>query len=139
MSQIDGRFEPSGHSWRIALDILIRPPEEPTRWQQARAIVDTGANRTALSGALAARLRLPKRGKRSVIGARGENMHALFDFEVGFVISTDHATEFRFLDGIVQGMDWGGHPECEVLLGMDILIRCDLFLRRDRSFTLVVS
>ena len=108
-------------------------------WQQARVVVDTGAKRTALTVALAARLKLPQRGKRLVRGARGENMHALFDFEIGFLIKEDAGARPLFLDGLIQGMEWAGHPEFEVLLGMDVLSRCDLSLRRDQSFSLVVS
>ncbi len=91
-----------------------------------------------MTATLAAGLGLPKRGKRVVIGARGENMHALLDFDIGFLIARD-PTELRFLDGIIQGMDWGGHPEFDVLLGMDVLSQCELSSRRDRSFTLVVG
>jgi len=138
MLRIDGRFEANNPSWRIVVDVLIRPPERPTRLEQARAVVDTGANRTALSGSLADRLALPSRGKRNVLGARGMNMHNLFAFEVGFVIATAERPRFEFLDGLVQGMDWGGHPEFDVLLGMDLLCRCELTTRSDRSFSLIL-
>lgn len=108
------------------------------RLEPARAVVDTGANSTVLSRPLVNRLALPSRGKRNVHGAGGLNMHELFDFEIGFVVPYTGGTRFEFIDGLVQGMGWIGHPEFDVLLGMDVLSRCELTTRPDRTFSLLL-
>ncbi|QMW22728.1 pepsin/retropepsin-like aspartic protease family protein [Sandaracinobacteroides saxicola] len=145
MPRIEGALQPARGSFRILLPIAVASlpadGESPAmlQFQTSTGLLDTGALRSGLSRSLAAALKLPSRGKIVVNNASGSAPHRLFNFRLGFRLdSADDARLPWFLDDIVQGMDWADHPEFGVLIGMDIISRCDLHIRRTGSFTLTL-
>jgi hypothetical protein len=133
---------------RLVLPIAILPSLAAANSNEiviVEGLIDTGATGTGLRPDIAERLALKARGRRRVLTANGDMLVAEYRLRIGFFPG-----QFEGPAGMPQAsfptvLDFGIlahalHPmfSYELLIGMDVLSRCDLTLRRDRSVELVL-
>lgn len=133
------RWRHSGQ--RLILPIAVLPSLVAPNSQQMEvvdALIDTGATGTGLRPDVAERLSVPGRGKRRVMTANGDIMVPEFRVRLGFypgqfdgepradATSLPHVLDFGILAHALRE-----HFSYPMLIGMDVISRCDLTLRRD--------
>jgi hypothetical protein len=99
-----------------------------------RAWIDTGASVTLVDNAQIRRLCLPDRGVCNVRGFDG-NLHAspetkvYLNYDISFAVMDPTGKQEVVVSSALQavGADLG-HPDFDVLLGLDILKQCTLFM-----------
>ena len=106
-----------------------------------RALVDTGATGTAVTGRVVSSAQLKPISKRKVLGVSGAMISNVYQFRLGFVLqnqSPDGSAEtgISFVGGMLQGTELAGEHDFDVLLGMDVLRHCQLTLLPSRQFTI---
>ena len=131
---------------RLVLPIAILPSLAATNSSEiviVEGLIDTGATGTGLRSDVAERLALKGRGRRRVLTANGDILVAEYRMRMGFFpgyfdgpaeapqASFPTVLDFGILAHALQPMF-----SYAVLIGMDVLSRCDLTLRRDRKITL---
>ena len=105
------------------------------------ALIDTGATGTGLRPDVARALNIPGRGKRLVATANGEMLVAEFRIRLGFYYGGFEGEAVAEGSPFVLGFGLLAHALRDhfaypMLIGMDVLSRCDLHLRPDRSVSL---
>ena len=114
--------------------VLILPPYPVTDLSgvEARALLDTGSSVCGVTATVAKALNLARLGKRPLTSAQGEGQVERLAFRIGF--QPDHAPAeptFPFVFEEVIGIELTNAFEFDALIGMDILGKCDLKMRRD--------
>jgi gag-polyprotein putative aspartyl protease len=107
-------------------------------FHEFRALVDTGASRTAISQNVINRVGLASRGQIQVGNVKRTELHDTFIFHVGIWPDNElgePSAPFGIGDPIM-GIDGGDSRYYDVLLGMDILTRGSLHLKHDATFEL---
>lgn len=122
------------HEWRradrrILLNVVLLRPDPPTdiTFVPVSALLDTGATASGISRTLAERLQLPSIGKQPIGTAGGTIMAERYLFRIGI----PQAQQFPFIFDDITGFEVGGSGNFQVLLGMDVLSRCDFTMTRD--------
>jgi len=144
MAKIHWRHE----GQRLVLPIAILPSLAAANSSEivlVQGLIDTGATGTGLRPDVAERLGIPGRGRRRVLTANGDILVAEYRMRMGFFPGTFDAFPEPPQASFPTVLDFGilAHAlqpmfSYEVLIGMDVLGRCDLTLRRDRTAELVL-
>jgi Aspartyl protease len=118
---------------RILLPVLIIAPRPSTDLAgiSVIALLDTGSTTTGLTGRIAEKLDLARRGKRPIGSIQGEGQAERFVFRVGLHIPGDEPA-FPFVFNDIEGFELKPSMMFDALIGMDILHQCDLHVGRDR-------
>ena len=107
-------------------------------FHEFRALIDTGASRTAISQNVIDRVGLISRGKIQVGNVKRTELHRTFFFHVG--VWPDRNDGFpSSIYGVgneIMGIDGGDSRYYDVLLGMDIITQGSFRLESDGSFEL---
>lgn len=123
---------------RYLLPVAIFRPGQPTDLTSitATALLDTGATVIGIGPRIIAELGLESYGKNRLRPATDEAFVDYFVFRVG-LFSTEQVVEIPsgadalpYIVDEVSGFSWGRHADFDVILGMDILSRCDVNLDR---------
>jgi hypothetical protein len=138
------RWLHSGH--RLILPVAVLPSaaaENPQAIEVIDALIDTGATGTGLRPDVAAALNVPGRGKRRVVTANGDMLVPEYRVRIGFYCGnfegqpspsgSPYVLEFGLLVHALRD-----RFAYSMLIGMDVLSRCDLHLKPDRSAVLVL-
>lgn len=107
------------------------------------ALIDTGAQRTCIGKSVVTHARLLRRGKRQVQNVSAEAFHNSYIVQLGiWCVQINLAGEdigqslYRFADE-VEVIDIADRDRFVVILGMDILERCDFHLEHTGAFRLI--
>lgn len=122
---------------QIIVKVAILPPAldpEPWRLATAPGLIDTGASVSGVSASIARELRLPRRGKEVITTPGGDYAARLFQFRVGIYLDDERSSP-HVLDKEFVGIECAPGRDFEVLIGMDLLGRGDLQIRRDGTGT----
>ena len=143
MAELRWRHEGS----RLVVPIAILPSavaDNASQIEIVEALIDTGATGTGLRPDVAERLSLKGRGRRRVLTANGDMLVPEYRIRIGFFPgdfpSIPEASRAEFpvvLDFGILAYALRPMFTYPVLLGMDVLQRCDLHLKRDKSALLV--
>jgi hypothetical protein len=116
----------------IPVSILAPAPASDLTSVPAQALVGTGSTTSGITRRIADRLGLVGRGKRPLSSAQGEGQVERYLFRVGITPTAENgAPNFPYVFDEVIGFELTNSFQFGALLGMDILSRCDLELRRD--------
>ena len=131
MSHYEWRRE----SNRVLLGVLVFGPGDALDLTSvsATALLDTGATTSGISLAIARELALPTMDKRPVQTANGLLITRRFLSRLGL---PQHASPAPFVFDDTLGFELKDDISWPVLIGMDILSRCDFTMRRDGRCTL---
>lgn len=99
-----------------------------------RGLIDTGAGRTCITRSTARAIGLRPRGKMKLGSVFSIEHHNTFRFVLGAIYDDNGDRGYWWFDEVV-GLDFRDNDDFQVLIGMDILSRGDLLLRRDGTFT----
>ena len=111
------------HSYHTGVD---QSPDD-TDFTGFRALVDTGAQSTCLTQAVAAAAGLKPIGKVPIQGVGGLHYHNNYLFHIGFVLADQgrngavEGGRLFLLDTPIQGAEFASGGGFDVLLGMDII------------------
>lgn len=100
------------------------------------ALVDTGATVSGIGPQLVDRLRLRSYGKNLIGSVRDEAFADYYLFRIGLfsdeqlVRRQNEPGDLPFIFDEIDGFSWPRPERFEVLLGMDVLSRCDVHLDR---------
>ncbi len=121
---------------RVLLDLIVLRPAPATDLTSspARALLDTGANVSGVSGLIAKKLDLPARGKLPIQTAGGLIQATRYLFRFGF----EQDGSFPYIVDDLLGFELINSDVFDVVLGMDVLRRCDLMLKRDGTARLTL-
>lgn len=95
---------------------------------RARALIDTGATLSGVSRSIIAELDLPRRGKIALESVRGSIVARIFQYRLGFFRTAAELPLVLEQDFI--GFEISPGSGVDVLIGMDVLSRCDLGIKR---------
>ena len=116
-----------------------------TQIEIVEGLIDTGATGTGLRTDVAERLALLGRGRRRILTANGDILVPEYRLRIGLFPGTFEGPAMAPSNAFPTVLDFGilAHAlrpifPYAVLLGMDVLHRCDLFLLRDRTARLVL-
>ncbi len=101
--------------------------------RQVRGLIDTGAESTCIGIHLARERGLQPHGKRLVQGVSGEANRPLHIVNIGFLSETGAP---YFLPEPLEVLGMNAGASFDVLIGMDILMLCELVLHRGGAFAL---
>jgi hypothetical protein len=102
-----------------------------------RGLIDTGASISSVSRSIVFGRRLVRRGKIDVDSASGQFRHGLYLVSLGFVTNSEERGRGVFmLDEPVEVIDVPDNNAFDIIVGMDVLERCDLELKRSGAFRL---
>jgi hypothetical protein len=131
---------------RLLLPVAILPSaasDNAHAMQVVDALIDTGATGTGLRPDVAEALRIPGRGKRRVLTANGDILVAEYRIRLGFycgkfdgdaeAAGSPYVLELGLLAHALRPL----FPYA-VLIGMDVLSRCELRLDRNCLATLIL-
>lgn len=102
----------------------------------ATALLDTGATVSGIGPQLIQRMQLRSYGKGRLGSVRDEAFADYFIFRLGLYSDEQIASpqsgpsDLPFLFDEIDGFSWMRPEKFEVLLGMDVLSRCDVTLNR---------
>lgn len=105
-----------------------------------RALIDTGATHTAITKNAAEKLGILPLGKLKTIGVHGPQLSPYYSFKIGFIQHQydpggSGGNQMKILDDIIKGTELGfDNSNFDVLLGMNVLSRGDLTIRRNGTF-----
>jgi predicted aspartyl protease len=109
-------------------------PFDAIALERLNALIDTGASATSIAPEAAQRLGLKSIETREVRTASGSHNALVYEFSIGFF--PDEQSAPYVLPTPVRGVELSfGGSAFDILLGMDVLARGDLILRRDRSYS----
>ena len=117
------------------------PLERPFTLHVFSGLVDTGAQATCITSAVAEKVGLTPIGKVPIMGVSGLSYHNNYLFKVGFAFGQPGATEVNMasvhiFDLPIQGAELNiGSRNFDVLLGMDIINSGSLKIDGDGSFS----
>jgi hypothetical protein len=121
---------------QILTRVFVAPPVTTTNlvFEAGTALIDTGATTSLVGQNIAGRLELPPRGKRQMVTARGAEMVTQYRFMLGFP-SGDQGLPY-LLDADFTGSELIVQTGFDVIVGMDVLSRCDFVMRGGGHWTL---
>ncbi|MGF1550203.1 MAG: aspartyl protease family protein [Sphingomonadaceae bacterium] len=134
MSEIRGRHD--GGRLLVPARVLAPHPAADLTGVSGQALIDTGSTVTGISPGIIRRLGLVGRGKRPLGSVHGEGQAERYLFRVGIEATDMSDPAFPFIFEEVIGFELRDISSFDILLGMDILRRCDLEMRRNGSFRL---
>lgn len=109
----------------------------------ATALLDTGATVSGIGPRVIAALDLESYGKNRLRSATEEVFVDYYLFRVG-LFTTEQMNDvpsgeasLPFVIDEVDGFSWNRHGDFDVILGMDIIGKCDVMLGRDGACTIV--
>ena len=136
------RWSHSGH--RLLLPVAVLPSAAAENAHDIKvvdALIDTGATGTGLRPDVAAALNVPGRGKRRVVTANGDMLVPEYRIRIGFYCG--NFDDLPQAEGNPYVLEFGllvhalrDNFAYAMLIGMDVMSRCDLHLRRDCSVVL---
>ncbi len=128
---------------RVLIDLLILRGGDPNDLTSipARALVDTGATVSGIGPRLIEGLDLRSYAKKLLKSATEERYVDYYLFRIGFELNPDETrgssgNQLPFVFDDTDGFSWGRAADFDVILGMDVIRRCDLLLRRDGTGSL---
>lgn len=131
-------------SWLV--NGILSPPASAPIVQPFQALIDTGAQSTAISSRVAAAVGLQPVGKMQVFGVSGSQYHNYYTFHVGFIIGavTPQAGSptgagvgrVDVFKDVIQGAELAlGGGGFEILLGMDVIGKGSLAVEGSGTFS----
>lgn len=144
MAEIEWRHDGS----RLVLPVAILPSAVASNASELEIVdglIDTGATGTGLRPDVAERLALPARGRRRIMTANGDIIVPEFRLRIGFYPGSFSGPAEAPSSAFPTVLDFGilAHAlrpifPYALLIGMDVLHLCDLFLTRRRKAKLVL-
>ena len=126
---------------QIIVPTAIYRPNNPQYFEVARALVDTGASISGVSRAVADRLDLPRRGKQLITTPSGQHVARLYAAGIGLFPSQsgefDRVSLPHMLPDVFMMIECSPGTQFDILLGMDVLGQCDLYIRPDGTGALI--
>jgi hypothetical protein len=122
---------------QIIVPVFVAAPiaEGSTKIVGGTALIDTGATRSLITTELAVALDLPARGKQPLVSARSTDIVNRYAFRLGFLICGDSASPVPYMmEAELIGSEFRDHGNFNVIVGMDVLNRGDLIVRRNGIF-----
>jgi hypothetical protein len=130
MSSIDFTFDRR----RILIPVTLLPPDTgfDATGVERRGLLDTGATTSAIKMSIAERLGLRTIGKRPLFSAQGEGHADRYIFRIAITpAAVSDRPVFPYFFPETDGFALVNASSFDALIGMDILARCDLLLRRN--------
>jgi hypothetical protein len=124
---------------RYLFPVAILRPDSPTDLTSfaATALLDTGATVTGVGPRVIDTLGLESYGKKRLRSATDEVFVDYFLFRIGLFTTdqtvdppTDRAAILPFVIDEFDGFSWRRQADFDVIIGMDVLSRCDVSLDR---------
>ena len=116
----------------------VQPVSQPVAFPVAggyRALIDTGAQLTAITHKAIAETGLQRIGRRDIIGVNGPDSHAVYCFHIGFECEgASGPTYFQWEEPQIA-VDLPDNGIFDVIIGMNILGQGDLRFSRDGTFS----
>lgn len=104
---------------------------------RANALLDTGATVSGIGPRIISELGLVSHQKRRLVSATQISFVDYYLFRIGlFSDDANLATNLPYIFDKIDGFGWGREGDFEVLLGMDVLSRCDLSVSRSGTWQL---
>ncbi len=135
------RWRHSGN--RVLLPLCVLRPGNPTdlTYFSATALLDTGATVSGLGPKPIQALGLESYGKNRLKSATDEKFVEYYVFRVGFLARSEraedsHTPALPFTFDEIDGFSWSRFADFDVILGMDVLRKCDLSMDRDKRCVL---
>ncbi len=127
---------------RIIVPIAVLAAENPSdlTYVDALALVDTGATVSGIGPRIVAELGLESHQKRRLVSATEIRMVDYFLFRLGLFtgtfgeIPTNPTLPYIFND--IDGFSWDQAGDFDVILGMDVLRKCDFAIDRAGNWSL---
>lgn len=124
---------------RYLLPVAILRPSTPSDLTTfaATALLDTGATVSGVGPRVIAELKLESYGKNRLRSATEEVFVDYYLFRVGLFTTEQMIgapigeASLPFVIDEVDGFSWGRHADFDVILGMEILGKCDVTLNRN--------
>lgn len=144
MAEVEWRHE----GQRLVIPVAILPSSVATNASQieiVEGLIDTGATGTGLRPDVAERLSLRGRGRRRILTANGDILVPEYRLRIGFFPGAYNGPAEAQSSVFPVVLDFGilAHAlrpifPYALLIGMDVLHRCDLTILRDRTAKLVL-
>lgn len=110
---------------------VLRPvPVSDLTTTTATALIDTGATVSGIGPRIIDALGLKSHGKKRLKSATEERFVDYFFFRLG-LNATEKQTTLPYVFDELEGFSWNRDGDFEIIVGMDVLGRCDLELRRN--------
>ena len=117
----------------MLVDVLVFGPD-PTNFDSVRgnALIDTGATVSGIGPRIINELGLHSYGKKPLGSATEERMVEYYLFRLGFPPHSgpNEQPEWPHIFERTDGFSWARPTEFDVILGMDVLLECDLRVNR---------
>ena len=135
------QFELCADRRRLICDILVLRPDDSTIVSgfRGRALSDTGATVSGIGPGPIAALGLSSYGKKPLGSATEEKMVAYYLFRLAFEAADpdgNDVPQWPYLFERTDGFSWDRPTDFDVIVGMDVLLECNLDLRRGGHCTL---
>lgn len=135
------RIELQADRRRLLCDILVLRPNDGIDADvfHARGLIDTGATVSGIGPRPIAALGLRSYGKKPLGSATEERMVNYHLFQLAFdAIDPDRpdVPQWPFLFERIDGFSWSRQTDFDVIVGMDILLQCDVTMARGGRFVL---
>lgn len=120
---------------RLLCDVLVLHPDEPTNLAgfRGRGLIDTGATVSGIGPGVISALGLRSYGKKPLGSATEEKMVAYYLFRLAFEaldIGDPTTPQWPYSFERTDGFSWDRATDFDVIIGMDILLECELRLER---------
>jgi hypothetical protein len=121
----------------------ILPPSGPVpkSFVPCWTLIDTGATITSLSKRHVAVLNMQPIRKSPIRGVGGTKLHDVFQFRIAFppqnwaILPRENPAALIVREEPIQGCDFEGAGDFDIILGMDIISTGCLTVRADKTFT----
>ena len=108
-------------------------PNDPSRFHRLNALLDTGATMSGLRREIADLLSLPRQGKMVITTPSGDHATRLYRVRIGLYPSGEHP---YVLPDAYLAIQCSPGEAFDMLIGMDVIGRCDLQILSNGSGTL---
>lgn len=121
---------------QLILSVAVLGSDNPTdlTFVKARALLDTGSTVSGLGPEIISQLGLKSYGKRPLGSATELRLVNYFFFRIGLFGVQESELPYVFAD--LDGFGWPEPKSFDVILGMDVLSKCDLQIDRGGSWSL---
>ena len=144
MAEVSWRHE----GQRLVIPVAILPSvvaDNASQIEIVEGLIDTGATGTGLRSDVAERLALRGRGRRRILTANGDILVPEYRMRIGFFPGHNDGPAVAPPGDFPVVLDFGIlahalHPNFPypLLIGMDVLHRCDMAILRDHTARLVL-